>query len=438
MRIILINPPSPWLISDTDVLPLGLLYIAAAVKNYGAECIVCDLAGLSEDQWKIPVGDIYGITGTSPHFNHMARITEILKSREPEKMVVWGGPHATIMPEHILTKTKVDICILGEGEKNFPLLLAACNDGKKAYRHIKGIAYRSKRHIKINYPGRIKNLDSMQPPARDDVDIFKYSKTKTSKYIIGDCRETTIFTSRGCPYNCAFCAQNKLWGGKVVFRDIRSIERELQALKHRYGINLIWIMDDTFMLNKQLTSDVCKVMDELGLYWHCLSRVDKIDDETIKMMYNSGCKQIMFGLESGSDKMLKHMNKMFTTQQAKDAVEIVKRYDIKIRGQMIVGFPFEDDSTIRETAKFIKDFDVDAWGLHIFQPFPGCDVWDNPEKYKYKLDKQAAINNGFKDFHTIGKPNEAPTDDQNIKDWLIYLRGIADKKNIHDMGAQDD
>lgn len=417
-EVVLINPPSPWLISDTDVPPLGLLYIARALKNADISYTVCDLAGLKEDQWKIPVGEVYGITGTSPHFNIMNRITDIIKARPIASRVVWGGPHATLMPEHVLNNTQCDLCIIGEGEYSFINWLEY------------GIS------CQHNHSTRIIDLYSM--PDRNSIDIFKYSKAKTSKYIMGDCRETTIFTSRGCPYNCSFCAQKNIWGGKVIYRDIDRIRDELLYLKTIYRINLIWIMDDTFILNRYLVKAVCKEMREFDLSWHCLSRVDTIDDEIVKLMADSGCKQIMFGFESGSNYMLDLMNKKFTVQQSLKAIDIVKKYGIKIRGQMIVGFPGENEETIEETAKFIQGADIDAFGIHIFQPFPGSDVWNNPKKYDYKLDKEAAIKSGFSTFHTIGKPGEIPTEDNQIKKWFRYLREVADKKNVHNMGAQDD
>lgn len=438
MRIVLINPPSPWLISDTDLVTLGILYIVSSLrKEKDIHCIVCDLAGLDEDQWKIPVGDIYGVTGTTPHFHYMKRITEILKDRQPDNFVIWGGPHATIMPSHVLTHSRADICVLGESELIFAYLCRYLLKNRYCP-DIPGVAYRELGSIVINHATeRVADISKVPHPAREEIDMFKYSKVKTHKYIIGDCRETSIITTRGCPYKCSFCAQYALWGGEIKYRSIYDIYNEVRLLRDDYGINLINVTDDTSLLNDKFTHGLCKTMDRLGMYWHCLSRVDTITDEIVKKMYDSGCRQIVFGLETGSDKILKAMRKGFNIEQAYRAIDIVKRYDIKIRGQMVIGFPYEDDNTISETGEFMRNANVDVWGLHIFQPLPGSDVWNNPEKYDYPLDKEQMIKDEFRSMHTIGRPDEIPTENEDIRRWYDYLDNIAGERNVYNLGAQD-
>ena len=116
-KVVLIIPPSPWLLSDRDIPMLGILYIAGYMKKYSdLEIVVCDLSSLPESQWFIPVGDLYGITGVSPQFIYIKKIIELLKDREPDTPVIVGGAHATVYPEHILKNTKADACVIGEGE----------------------------------------------------------------------------------------------------------------------------------------------------------------------------------------------------------------------------------------------------------------------------------------------------------------------------------
>lgn len=428
-RAVLIIPPSPWLISDTDVPMLGILYIAGALKRLGMDYQVCDLSGVEEKSWNIPIGTIYGITGTSPQFIYMKKIINILKDRDRKAMIVCGGAHASTYAEHILDNTRADACIVGEGERSMVKLMY----GDIAIEDIPNIVLRTNSNgIYMTRPVYA-NINSYALPDRDSIDFYKYLKVKTNKYIIGDCREAHIFTSRGCPYSCSFCAQKSIWGSKVRYRGINYVIDEIQMLKDKYGVNLIWIMDDTFILKRERVKEFCQKIKKADIKWHCLSRPDTIDTEIAQMMSDSGCMQITMGFETGSDRMLNAMNKGFSVSQSNKAVRIIKKAGMKIRGQIMVGFPGEDDESIKETKRFIARAEVDAFGIHIFQPFPGCDVWSHPDKYNYELNKDT----DFSEYHTIGKIGEISSKDKKIHQWAKELEEIASDRNTYCLGAME-
>lgn len=426
-KIILIIPPSPWLISDTDLPFLGVLYISAYLKVRGIEVYVCDLSGLEQKDWKIPIGDYYGITGTSPNFPQIKQIAQILRNREPTCKIIAGGAHASTFPAHLLERTEVDICVIGEGEQTVLEIMRGY-----ALKEIAGISYKDGQDIRTNRSRiLIETLDNIPMPDLKAIDFYKYAKSQIFSYLLGECTEATMLTARGCPYNCAFCAQSDIWKHRVRMHSVWRMIQEVKTLQSNYGVDLIYFVDDTFVLDKTRLIKFCDEIEKIGIKWHCLNRVDRCDFDLIKKMRDAGCIQMVFGFESGSDIMLKRMNKRATIRDAYKAIEVCESLGIQIRGQMIVGFPGETDQTVEETAKFIKKASyVTAFGIHQFQPFPGCDVWKNPEKYNYFVDKDTE----FQLYHTIGKRNFAPQDKQ-VREWFSYLKEVAGSRSIERKGS---
>ena len=410
MKLILINLPSPWLISDRDTTPNGILYIAAYLRNK-FDVSVTDLAGLEEKDWLIPDADIYGISTTTPQYPYALKVIQKLRDRQKCEIVL-GGIHPTVLPERTLKESGVDYLVVGEGEY---VMERICLGKEK-----KGI---------IQEP-LIKDIDKIPPPAIDMIDAYEYLSIGTNAYIAGAKREAYIQTARGCPYNCAFCCQKSIWRGMVRQRSLKNIMKEVDNYLTRYNVDQVYFNDDTFILDEDRVRKLCRLMSK-RVIWHCLSRVDRVNLKILKIMRKSGCRAVTYGVESGSDTMLKSMNKGITSDMAYKAVCIAKEAHLKVRCQMIVGFPGETDKTIRETAEVVKRTPSDIWGFHTFVPFPGCSVWNNPEKYNFLLDKDR-IN--FGDFHTIGKPGEWKTiihpQVKKVREWLKYLISVANKKNI--------
>ena len=429
-KVVLIIPPSPWLISDTDLPFLGILYVASYLEERNINVQLCDLSGLEESQWKIPVGDCYGITGTSPNFPQIRSIVEKLKERENACVVV-GGPHATTLPEHVLNNTKADACVIGEGEVvMLNLLHLPINEVPNVvYRDLSGEIVHT-----VRAPFS-ENIDEFPPPDLDLIDFYRYSKSQTFKYLLGECREATLITSRGCPFNCNFCAQSQIWRGKVRSHSIERTIEEIKELIRKYKVELVYILDDTFVISKWRVYEFCEEIKKIGIKWHCLNRVDCCDYDLLMAMKDSGCLQFVFGFESGSNKMLEKMNKRVTVERAYEAINTCEKTGIRIRGQMIVGFPGETEETVEETAQFIRKANyVDAFGIHIFQPFPGCSVWQTPEKYGYELNKDT----NFEDYHTIGKADFKPNKSSDIVRWFNYLKRVAGDRNIEQKGMLND
>jgi radical SAM superfamily enzyme YgiQ (UPF0313 family) len=417
-KLVLIIPPSPWMISDRDQICFGPLYLSSYLKERNFEVQVVDLASVPEEHWYLPVGDVYGVTGVTPQFLYMKKIIEHLKAREPSKAVIVGGVHASVLPEHVLERTRADMCIVGEGE--FPMLKILSDF---PIENIPGVYTRAFE----NPPAYRDLLDDFPFPDRHAVDWFSYMAPGVHKFVGPSQREGKIICSRGCPMNCAFCASRKLWGKQVRFRSPENIVREVKWMMC-YGIDMINFVDDNFLHDPGMALAICEQLKYLKVRWYCLSRVDHIRSSgVLKEMYEAGCRSITFGFESGSDRMLKILNKGTTVEKAYDAISLVKQSGMKVRGQLMVGLPWETFEDIEMTEEFIQRAkEVDAWGVHVLQPYPGTPMWDNPEKYGLEIDKDT----DFEGWHTCGKIGVTLSEKPFIQKRVDYLRRAAGEKSL--------
>jgi len=414
-KLVLIIPPSPWLLSDRDIPMLGPLYLANYVKDL-CEVVVCDLSSLSEDKWFIPVGDMYGITGVSPQFIYIKKIIELLKGREPHKPVIVGGVHATVYPQHILDNTLADACVVGEGEIPMFQIVTGFDSNWSNISGIKTRTYQTS-------PTILDVLDNIHAlvPDRKAIDYYSYLEPRTFGYLSDVKREGAIITGRGCPYSCSFCASSKMHGGKVRFNSAKNVINEFLYLRDEFGVEMVNVLDDTFILNKKRVYEICKGLKDQEIKWFCLTRVDCIDKDLLIEMKKSGCLSVAIGFESGSDRLLKLMNKKATIKAARECVKIVAQTGLLMNGQLICGFPTETDEDVELTEKFIKDNpEVDTFGLHMFQPFPGTDVWNHPKKYDIKIDKDT----DFSDYHTIGSHDGVYHKDPILDARYRHLKSI--------------
>ncbi len=418
-KVVLINPPSPWLISDREIPPGGLLDLAAFMRANYVDVSFCDLAGMEEKQWYIPDADIYGITCATPHYSLVIKIVTKLKQRNPKCLVVVGGFHPTTEPERTLRDTGADIAIKGEGEQ---ALLDIVN---------------GKRERIVTCP-LVPDINAIPLPAWDMIDMYDYIKMGTNS-VMGPTpnnKEGNVLTARGCPFDCGFCAQAAVTKRKMRYKSVERVVEEVKFLNSRYGCDRIYFGDDTFIVDEQRVIKLCEALKKIhqeGILhdWHCLTRADRTNPEIFKKMYEAGCRQVTYGIETGSQKILDIIEKQTTVEENMNAIVIARNAGLKVRAQMIVGLPGETQETVEETAKFIRNVPATSFGLHIFVPLPGCQIWNDPERFNFPINKDTM----FEYYHTIGRREEEDAaylhqNPQQIIAWKNYLREVIGNRNI--------
>ena len=376
MKILLVNPSYHDVYRTFDFVlpPLGLAYMAAVLTENDYDVNIVDLnanqdqQGIIDNSW-----DLVGITLDTSRYYKGMKYARMLKSKGTK--VVVGGPHASFMADEILGSGSADFVVRGEGEQAVLELVSALTE-KGNLEQIKGLSYISDDQIIHNddrlYPD---DLDSLPFPARHLLDMNKY---RTSK--LGIRSITSILTSRGCPYQCSFCASSKLAGTFWRARSVESIIKEIELVKDTYDYRAFAFVDDNFTLNPQRVIDLCKEICKRGwdIHWWCFSRVDTIvkNPEMVALMYEAGCRSTYIGIESRNQETLDFYNKKISADISREAVSILKNNKIEMTASFIIGALNENKEMVEDTLKFAKSLNPNTVSFTILTPYPGTDLFN--------------------------------------------------------------
>lgn len=395
VKVALINPP--WRTSKLYgfkflghgiFMPIGLAYIAGYLDSKGIDVLFIDaeaekLSNLDVlDKVRKFGADVIGLTCATSTFPYAFGLSALLK-QHLNVPIVFGGVHSTQSPRDVLKHNEIDFVVMGEGEITFyELIKEITGDGN--FKDIKGLAYTDKNGIHINRPREfIQNLDDLPMPLYKSVPIKKYKPyayqpTQSLPFM-------TLFSSRGCPFNCIFCETKVMCGKKVRLHSPERVIEDILYLKSEFGVRNFQFFDDTLTVNKKRVEKICELIKEnnLDISWNCLSRVDTVNSDLLKKMSASGCELIAFGVESGDDAILKNIRKGCTVEQAKAAFKAAKEANMVIRAFFMIGNPGETKQTVLKTIQFAKELDPDFVNFSITTPFPNSELWDLYEKAGY-------------------------------------------------------
>lgn len=356
MKVLLIKPESFFSAKGAGP-PLGLLYIASFLKKDGHQVILRDFMVFKGDMKK-ELKEIIkrekiriaGVTCNSHERFKAFEVVRTLKQINGKIVTVLGGNHPTICPrETINNLPELDILVKEDGENVFREIIK-CLEAEKNFTKVPSIIYRNKQGKIVENPlGKIvTNLDKYPFPDFDLINIKNYQLFIPIK---GKPKSIPIISSRGCPFRCSFCAAKETNYGRIRFRSINNIIEELKILLSKFPNYHIFIYDDHFLLDKKRILEFCRKVKEknLNFKWACYARVDSIDEEIIKAIKEIGCVMVSFGIESGSRKILKKMNKKITPFIILKAVRLVKKYGISARGSFVFNYPEESILDILKT-----------------------------------------------------------------------------------------
>ena len=415
----MVNPPAPQVetfsLLGITVPPLGLAYLAAVLENDGHSVRIIDAPTLNLSLSQIgrelehDQPDIVGVTSTTPTIYEALSVIRKAKRVCPNAVTVVGGPHASFFAAETLKECKeLDVVCRGEGERT-TVELAQAIERKEGLSKVKGIIFRSGDNIVETTPQPwIKDLDSLPFPARHLLPMDKYT-------ILGK-RSTigNIISSRGCPFNCAFCASSLLFGRIFRARSPKNVVDEMEQLIYGYHPETIEFSDDLFTLDKKRTEAICDEIKRRGLdiAWACSSRVDTISRALLQKMKRAGCMLIYYGVESGSQRILNLMKKHVRIEQIVKAIRWTKEVGIETLASFIIGFPGETREDVEKTIAFAKKLDTDYAQFSFATPYPGTEL------YRLAKEKGLLLTEDWSQY-TAGKPIIAV--DDSTKDDLIKL-----------------
>ena len=305
-----------------------------------------------------------------------ASIARQVKEHLPGTTIIVGGPHISSMGlETIQRFPEFDIAVVGEGERILTELLTALEAGYSLF-SVAGIIYRDAGNIRRT-PAAINDriLDDLPMPAWDLLAKFPQAY-KPAIFDFPRGPVATIAASRGCPFHCKFC-DTSTFGANVRHYSPRVVFKMMKHLNTTYGIRHIMFVDDLFLASKIRTEELCKLIlaDGLRMTWTCTARVDTVKPEILKLMRQAGCWEISFGLETGSQELLKKMDKMADVEKSEQAIQWAAEAGIRTKGLLMLGFPGEDQQSIQQTKDFVRRIPLTIMNLTKFTPYPGSPIY---------------------------------------------------------------
>lgn len=432
MKILLIYPPgfnqshnvkTPFI----DVYPpIGLYYLNSFLMQNGYDCKVYDFFF---DTWSyIEVvlreenADIIGISCLSETRQNSLKLISIIQKINKKSKIIFGGHHSTHMYEQLLNHYEIDYVVLGEGEIKLLNLLKVI-EGKLPLESVKGIAYKINGRVIKNgshLDDLIEDLDFLPfPYSEAQLTLFKKYLPIIYRYPIevehlsqfaeifekGKC--AMIATSRGCPFNCKFCAASVFWGNKYRLRSPENIVDEIEFYHKSLGILFFKILDSTFTLIPERSIQVCKelVNRNLNIFFECFSRPESITEELVLWLKKAGCICISLGVESGSKKILHAINKSSTVGTIIKSFSILNKYDLLAEPFLMVGNPGETEVTIKKTISLLRLIKPQRIRISKTSLLPGTNL--------YRIAKeQGFIDDNF--WHTQ-KPRQYYTFENSLK-----------------------
>ena len=427
MNVLFINPPDPG--TFEPVLGLGIPYLAACTLKLdfvsSVKIIDAHVLRYSIEETVIEAGkyhpDIIGLTVLTSSFNVSLRLAKKLKQINSDSIIIFGGAHATALPETVLENECVDFVVRNEGEITFCELIKRIHFGE-SYSGLDGISYRKngeiiheeKRH-------RILDLDRLPFPARDLLPPLNKYHTY-SMFPPQVLVSTPIIAARGCPFNCYFCSNKSVWGSlRSVERSPGNIVDEMEHIIDKYRINAFYVSTETITLSDETVVGLCNEIEKrkLKIHWITSSTVRGITLDMLKVMKSAGCCSINYGIETGSERLRERFPKFkgLTNKDIKGVFDLTKKMDIKPTASLLVGLPGESEETINESIRLVRDIKPWEFSFNIVVPFPGNDLW-----YEYVVPSKTNIN--WDDAVPVNH------DDQSTPKIFFNCSGLSDDELI--------
>lgn len=358
--------------------PLGLLYVASALKEAGHEVGVFDGTFRSPSEFRRELQafqpDLVGV-----YANVITRdvsLQLLAQARELGRASIVGGPDPTGDGDAYLAAGALAV-VRGEGEDTARELVAHLErEGFDAdLRGIPGLRLaRNGDAENTAARDRISALDDLPHPDRDLIGIDQYMEAWKRRH---GHSSVSLIASRGCPYHCTWCSR-EVFGGTVRQRSPESVLEEIELITERYQPDQLWFADDVLTLNRKWILEVARGMKERGLArrFECLSRVDRVDEEVVEALKEAGCFRLWYGAESGSEKMVQAMHKGFTVEKVRESVALTMDKGIEAGLFILIGYPGERVRDLFRTLKMIRELRPHYCGGSVAFPIKGTPFYE--------------------------------------------------------------
>ena len=361
--------------------PVGLLYLVSTLREAGHDPVYVDYSfcdSISDLDGLLEGCELVGVAiSAAAKLERATLVSGHIRSVLPDAVLIAGGAYPSIFPEDSIVSTGADYALVGEAEASMVELADAIESGADEVTGIRNLVWKDPSGAFVRNPRRevVSDLDSLPHPARDVVDYDSYLSNGMAEY--------GMVTSRGCPFNCLYCkpSTDLIFGGGIRQRSAGNVVGEiveLAGLRNESRIR-IFFKDDTITMHptgwfEEFRDSLRR--ERIELEWHCNSRVDTVTGDKVRVMAESGCHCISFGVESGSQRILDFYRKGTTPEQAIEAFEWCHQHGVEATANLMIGLPLETEADLRATYELLKKLRPDDIIVYFSTAIPGRDIHD--------------------------------------------------------------
>lgn len=369
--------------------PLGILYISAYLEQNGFENSVFDSTFSEMENLKTLILDqrpeIIGIYTNLMTKLNVLKIIGFIKS-EPglSTRIVLGGPEVRNHKEKFL-EYGADVIVFGEGEETMLELMKLWRAGNSKEREtnsglytVDGIAFKDKGEVVVTAERMlIKDIDQLPLPSRSKIDLQLYFNAWKQRHGFS---MVNVNTMRGCPYSCKWCSR-AVYGSSYRRRSPKLVADEIEWLQLNYSFDMIWFVDDVFTINHKWLREFCAEIRirSLRIRYEIITRSDRVDEDVISLLKESGCFRVWIGAESGSQKILDAMDRRVKVDQVRQTIQLVKASGMEAGTFIMLGYPGENESDIKETLQHLKYANPDRYTITVAYPIKGTPLFSEVE-----------------------------------------------------------
>lgn len=359
--------------------PLGILSVAAWLRQKGFDVEVIDSTFMSRDQHYAALqrsnAEVIGCYANMITKLNVIALTNYLRD-EVKANVVLGGPDVRYNAENYL-KLPVDALIIGEGEQSMEEYCYAIQDGKNL-NEVEGLCFVDDGEI-VTTPERtkLKDLDQLPVPARDLIDLQQYLDCWKENH---GASSISVTTQRGCPYTCKWCS-TAVYGQSYRRRTPQKVREEIQQLIDDYNPDSLWFVDDVFTVSHKWIAEFHAEMTkhDIKIKFECITRAERLNDEVLQQLKAIGCSRIWIGAESGSQKIIDRMDRRVDVKHVEEMIQRTRAHGIEAGTFIMVGYPGETIDDIYETENYLKRANPDHFTITVTYPIKGTSLYTEVE-----------------------------------------------------------
>lgn len=415
---------------------LGLGYIATIMLQQGHQVEILD-SGKEQLTWDkfilriVTVKyDVIGIQMFTHELLAVQKHTEIIRKHCPDSLIIVGGAHISGDPEGTMNLLKnIDFGFAGEAEigiKKFLQIDRKDYANESLLQEVPNLIWRRNGAIVVNQKQKCKDISEIDFPAWHLMPPAQYPVAPHGNFSRHNV-VAPLIVSRGCPFNCTFCAGRVITGRALRYRSLKNVIDEIKILYNDYGVREIHIEDDNFTMQSDYVVNFCHEIINLN-YGLCFAlpngvRLDSLNEEMLKLMEQTGFYSMAVGIESGSDRVRKLMKKNLNSAMIEEKINLIKHCTkIQITGFFLLGYPGETESEVIESIEFAKSLKLDKASFMFVMPLPGSEL----HKHYYQRNRSVNYSENFFYYRIVEGMSDIPTERlkklQQRAMWEFYRR----------------